>query len=93
MTLAGMLLLTGLVGLPLAIYGVGQRVFGEYAPNQGLIDLAGAIWLNLARLHAAAWLLVLSPYIVISLLRLSYRLWRPRRRAVERPTNEPDPSP
>lgn len=88
--LGGVLLLTGLVGLPLAIYLVGQRVFGEYAPGQGVIDLLGAIWAEVASLNPAAWLLGLSPYLVITLLRLSRATWRPRAATLGSPTDEPD---
>lgn len=66
----------GLVLLPPAIFFVGQQVVGEYAPNGELFDLVFAIWGDLATPSAAAWLLVLSPYIVIQLLRFSKRQWR-----------------
>lgn len=83
MALGGGLLLVGIVGLPVAIYVVGQRVVGEYAPDQGLLDLLGAIWSELGNLNPAAWLLVLSPYLVISLLRVSWSTWRLRRPRLE----------
>ena len=75
----GVLLLLGFVGLPLAIYIVGQRIVGEYAADQGVLDLFASIWGAVGNLSLAAWLLVLSPYVVISLLRLSFATFRSRR--------------
>ena len=72
------MLLLGVVGLPIAIYVVGDRVIGEYAPGQGLFDLVAAIWTELARLNPAAWILVLSPYLGVLLLRLAWSVWRSR---------------
>jgi len=77
-SLAGIFLLVGLVGLPLAIYAVGQKVIGEYAPDANVVDLIASIWSALAQGHWAAWLLVLSPYVVISMLRVSRAILRSR---------------
>lgn len=76
--ICGALLAAGIVALPFAIYAVGQRVVGEYAPGQGALDLIGAIWAALAAFNPWAWLLVLSPYLVITLLRASWLTWRSR---------------
>jgi hypothetical protein len=73
-------LLVGLVGLPVSIYFVGLKVIGPYAPDQGVIDLMRTIWTDLAAPRLGAWLLVLSPYLVIQLLRLTVRAWRPAHR-------------
>ncbi len=62
--------------LPPAIYWVGQEVFGDYAPNAGIWALTESIWSDLLSFRPAAWLLVLSPYGVIQLLRLGRRCWR-----------------
>jgi hypothetical protein len=72
-------LLVGFVGLPVSIYLVGSQVIGPYAPDQGVIDLMRTIWNDLGGLRPGAWLLVLSPYVVIQLLRLAARSWRPPR--------------
>lgn len=67
----------GLFVLPVAIYLVGSRIFGEYSPDgDGIMALAEQIWLDLAALRPFAWLLVLSPYLVIQLARGVRRLWR-----------------
>jgi hypothetical protein len=66
----------GFFVLPLAIYWVGQEAFGEYAPNAGVWSLTESIWSDLLSFRLAAWLLVLSPYAVVQLLRLARRIWR-----------------
>jgi hypothetical protein len=74
--LAALLIGFGLVLLPAAIYWVGQQLIGEYAPGEGVLDLAENIWSDLLQLRLAAWLLVLSPYVVVQLVRLVRRAWR-----------------
>lgn len=73
------LLALGLFGLPPAIYWVGQHVIGDYGGDGGLGDLTEAIWAALLQGHAGAWLLVLSPYIVVQLLRAMRLIWRTRK--------------
>jgi hypothetical protein len=75
---AAILLLVGMLGLPLAIYAVGQQIIGDYAPDAQAADLIAAIWSALMQGRWAAWLLVLSPYLVISLLRLARAMLRAR---------------
>ena len=66
----------GLFVLPAAIYWVGKRIFGDYSPDGGMLALAEQIWSDLLALDPAAWLLVLSPYVIVQLGRLVRRLWR-----------------
>jgi hypothetical protein len=73
------LLAVGLFGLPPAIYWVGQHVIGRYGDGGGLWDLTEAVWLALLQGHVGAWLLVLSPYVVVQLLRATRLIWRSRR--------------
>lgn len=76
----GLLLLgIGAMALPLAVYWVGQQVVGEYGTGGGPFDLLNDLWTALARAEAAAWLLVLSPYVVWQLARLTVRIWRARK--------------
>ena len=70
------LLVAGLVVLPPAIYFVGLRVVGAYAPDAGVSTLAESIWSDFFSLRPAALLLVLSPYITVQLARLIRRVWR-----------------
>jgi hypothetical protein len=68
----------GLIALPFAIYFVGQRLLGEYRADAGAMALAEAIWLDLLSLSAPAWVLVLSPYVIVQLLRWVKRVWQPK---------------
>ena len=70
------LLLFGLIVLPVCVYVVGQNLIGQYSPDAGVSGLLTAIWNDLAGFAPAAWILVLSPWLVIQLLRLGVRLWR-----------------
>lgn len=72
----GILLFVGLAVLPICIYVVGVNFIGEYSPNAGAFGLVMAIWSDLAQFNIGAWALVLSPWAVIALLRLSIRVWR-----------------
>lgn len=79
----GILLLAGLIVLPIGIYVVGQNVIGEYSPDAGFSGLVMAIWGDLATFSLGAWLLVLSPWGVISLLRATLHFWRSPARRTE----------
>lgn len=76
--IAGSLLCFGLLALPVLVYWVGIRVVGEYSPESGLWDLAWHIWSDLAAGSLLAWILVLSPYLIVQLLRLGSNRWRRR---------------
>jgi hypothetical protein len=72
--LVGFLFL-GLVLLPVAIYLVGQAIFGDYGGGsygQFFSDLSGRIRAG----DGAAWFLVLSPYLGWQTLRLMGVAWR-----------------
>jgi hypothetical protein len=66
----------GVFVLPIAIYWVGQRIIGEYAPEAGVLALAERIWSDLLALSPGAWALVASPYVIIQLVRLVARVRR-----------------
>ena len=76
LTLTAMLLSFGLLPLPIIVYWVGTRVVGEYAADSGLGALIWHIWSDLTAGNILAWILVLSPYLIIQLLRLARSLWR-----------------
>ena len=69
------LMLVGLVLLPVAVYLVGQAIFGDYGGGS-----YGHFYSQLsARIRAAdpaAWFLVLSPYLGLQTLRLVALGWR-----------------
>ena len=70
--IAGVFVFIGAVLLPIAIYLVGQTLLGTYSTEgYGIGRLYGDIFSDLAAGFPAAWLLVLSPWLGIQLLRLS----------------------
>ncbi len=69
------LLLLGLVVLPIAIYKVGQLVFGAYA-GHGFADFYGDISSRLRSGDFYAWFLMLSPWLGVQALRLMAYAWR-----------------
>jgi hypothetical protein len=76
LVIAAVLFGFGFLALPFAIYWVGTELIGEYAPEANVLTLAERIWTDLLRLEPVAWLLVLSPYAVLQLMRLTRRVWR-----------------
>lgn len=76
LTIAAALIGAGLLLLPLAVYWVGQRIVGDYESDAGLWGLLTDIWLDFFSLELGAWLLVLSPYATIQLVRLALKAWR-----------------
>jgi len=87
--LAVVLLGIGLILLPVAVYWVGQQVVGEYESPAGFFGLLGHIWGDFLSLDFGAWLLVLSPYLAIQLLRIAYKLSR-RRKVETQVTDSPE---
>ena len=68
-------LFLGLVVMPVAIYLVGQSIFGDYGGHgygQFFADLSGRIRSG----DRVAWFLVLSPYLGWQTLRLMRFGWR-----------------
>ena len=76
LTIAFVLLTIGLVILPVPIYWVGLQIIGEYASDQGLLGLAAHVWSDLGRGSPLAWTLVLSPYLIVQMLRFARTAWR-----------------
>ena len=67
--------LAGIVFLPLAIFFVGNLVFGAYG-GDGFGHFFESIIARLASADRFAWLLVLSPYVVLQLFRMMAIAWR-----------------
>jgi hypothetical protein len=78
LVIAAVLFGFGLLALPFAIYWVGSQMIGEYSPDASPLTLAEQIWTNLLQLEPFAWVLVVSPYVVLQLVRLVRRVWRTR---------------
>lgn len=69
--LFGALFFGGLLLLPLAIYGVGKAVFGSYGGGDFFdffVTLQGRLWSG----EPAVLFLMLSPYLLWQLLRLTF---------------------
>jgi hypothetical protein len=64
--------------LPLAIYWVGRELIGNYSSDAsaGALTLTESIWSDLLQHRPTAWVLVLTPYTLTQLLRVTRRLWR-----------------
>jgi hypothetical protein len=69
------LLFVGFVLMPIAIYLVGQDVFGAYA-GAGYGDFFGTLSEKVRNGDAVAWFLILSPYLGWQCVRLSVFAWR-----------------
>lgn len=76
LVLASTLIAFGLLVLPFAVFWVGQRVVGDYESAAGLWGLLTSIWTDFFSLDLSAWLLVLSPYATIQLVRLAFKARR-----------------
>lgn len=68
------LLFFGFVILPVAIYLVGDAVFGEYG-GAGFADFFGTLSAKIRAGEPATWFLILSPYLVWQAVRLTVRTW------------------
>lgn len=78
------LIAVGLIALPALVYFVGQRVVGVYA--DGMPGFYAAVGDALIAGNFFAWILILSPYICILLIRCFFWL-RPSRQTVNQLTN------
>ncbi|MDJ0709900.1 MAG: hypothetical protein QNJ14_05905 [Woeseiaceae bacterium] len=75
LALFAILLFFGLVILPIAIWFVGKTVFGAYG-GAGYVDFFGTLSGKIRAGDAVAWFLVLSPYLVWQIVRLTALGWR-----------------
>ena len=69
------LFLFGLIVLPVCVWFTGKLVFGAYG-GSGYGEFFAALATRIRSLDPAAWFLVLSPWIVIQILRLMLLGWR-----------------
>lgn len=69
------LFFSGIVLLPIAIYLVGQAVFGDYG-GQGFSDFYASLHYELRQGQKVTWYLVLSPYLGWQLFRLTIYAFR-----------------
>lgn len=69
------MLFFGIVLLPVAIWFVGDVVFGSYGGN-GYGDFFNRLGGKLRAGNWAAWFLVLSPWLTLQVVRLALLAWR-----------------
>ena len=69
------LLLFGVLLLPVAVYLIGQTVFGAYG-GDGYGEFFATLAGKLVAFEWAAWFLVLSPYLAIQAFRITVFGWR-----------------
>ena len=69
------LLLLGMTVLPLAVFYVGDLVFGGYG-GDGFGHFLETLLKRLGSADRFVWLLVLSPYVVFQLFRITRIAWR-----------------
>jgi hypothetical protein len=69
------MLFFGLVILPVAIWFVGNTIFGDYG-GAGYGDFYGNLTLRIVSGNLAAWFLVLSPWLTLQAVRLALAGWR-----------------
>ena len=69
------LLLFGLVLLPVAVFFVGDQVFGDYGPA-GFTGFFNALSGKIRSGDGVAWFLVISPYLGWQTVRLTALMWR-----------------
>lgn len=69
------LLFFGLILMPMAIYLVGQGIFGAYG-GHGYGDFFGNLSAKIRAGELVAWFLVLSPYLAWQTLRVTILSWR-----------------
>jgi len=70
-----MLVAAGALLLPVAVWFVGQAVFGAYADG-GFGSFYAALFARFAAGERSAWFLVLSPYLGVQTLRAMLLAWR-----------------
>ena len=71
LALALALVFAGIVLLPLAIYFTGQSIFGEYS-GAGFSEFYRRLSGEVREGRPVVWFLVLSPYLILMLLRITF---------------------
>lgn len=68
-------LLFGVLVLPIAIFWVGQAIFGDFGGGQ-LGDFYASLMAQLRTGNSIVWFLVLAPYLIWQCLRATVKLFR-----------------
>jgi hypothetical protein len=69
------MLSVGLVLLPMLVWFVGKAVFGDYG-GHGFADFFGTLSSGFRAGDGGAWFLVLSPWLVLQVVRLAVAGWK-----------------
>jgi len=69
------LLFVGFVLMPIAMYWLGQLLLGEFG-GSGYADFYGTLSAKFRNLDSATWFLVLSPWLLWQVARLTVYGWR-----------------
>jgi hypothetical protein len=89
----GSALIIGLVGVPLAIWFVGNRILGPYThgtnTHAGPMALLGDFFVGLSHRALSYWVVVLGPAFIILFARVAWALINPRNRVKSNPKSKP----
>ena len=55
---------------PIAVFLVGQALFGDYAEGAGLGTFFGNFWRDLAAGDPVPWIMLFAPYLLVLWMRL-----------------------
>ena len=69
------MLVGGMSLLPAAVYIVGRLIFGEYG-GTGFTAFYGTLYSELLSGAPSVWFLVLTPYLIWRLLKLTWRAFK-----------------
>jgi uncharacterized membrane protein len=83
-----MALIAGLILLPLAVFAVGQLMAGPYAGSGGFLGFLGSIYIDLITGKPSAWILTLSPALLMGIGYLLFR--RPEKNTPPAPAPAPE---
>jgi len=89
----GSALLIGLIGVPLAIWFVGNRILGPYThgtnAHAGPMALLGDFFAGLGQGALSFWVVALGPALIILFVRVAWALINPRPPIKSNPRIEP----
>ena len=55
------------LAVPVAVYVLGGLIVGPYEGERGLLGMMGTIYVDALTGHAAAWLLLLAPVLLVAI--------------------------
>jgi hypothetical protein len=89
----GSAFIIGLIGIPLAIWSVGNRILGPYThgtnTHAGPMALLGDFFAGLGQGALSYWVVALGPAFIILFVRVAWALIKPTSRIKSNPRVEP----